>query len=141
MPHTQLRRTRGFELELRRRAALRRPCTRRDPADGTVRGSGFAVATERLGGHDAALRLGGELDLAAHSALEVALARLERWEPVSVLVDAADVTFVDVTVVRRLVVAHERARAGGGGLLVIHPPGCLLRVLELLDDAELPVLS
>jgi anti-anti-sigma factor len=140
--HPQLRRIRGHELTLtaRRSARDRRPC---DPLPGTlttVYTGSFAVAAERLTVDSAAVRLSGELDVAAVPALDSALRRVDRWAARSVLIDVADVGFVDLTIVGRLFAAHRRLESAGGGLLVVHPPGCLLRVLELLEDYELPVL-
>ena len=100
----------------------------------------FSIAVERLGGDSAVLRLGGELDLAAVPALDGALRRTERWSVTSLLVDTAEVGFLDLASITRLTRAHQRMAAQGGGVLVVHPPACLLRVLELLDEVELPVL-
>lgn len=143
MERTQTRRIRirGRELALGGRARVRRPC--RPGVERSVEGlrGRFTVAAERLDRHSAALYLGGELDVAAVPALESGLRRIERWAPVSLLVDAADIGFVDLGVVRRLAACHARLSAAGGELLVIHPPDCLLRILEVLDDLELPVLK
>jgi len=135
----QLRRTRGLELELRQRSRERRPCGAHESSPDPVRGR-YSVAVERLGAESAAIRLGGELDLAAVPAIDGALRRVERWSPLSVLVDAADVGFVDLTVVGRLVAANSRLEQAGGSLLVVHPPDCLLRILDVLDELDLPVL-
>ncbi len=144
MPQTPTRRSaaRGRQLELRRRTHVRRPCQPYELCDtttGGVRGR-FRVSLERLDGDSAAVLLAGELDLAALPALDGALRRAERWAPVSVFVDAGDVGFVDLSVVRRLAAAHERLSEHGGELLVVNPPECLLRILDVLDDLELLLL-
>lgn len=100
----------------------------------------FAVDTERLGVDGAALRLVGEFDMVAVPTLDAALHRVARWSVSSLLVDAADVGFLDLTVAGRLAAAHVRLDAAGGGLLVINPPDCLLRLLDVLDELELPIL-
>lgn len=143
MSSTHLPRPRGSGLSLppRRRARPLRPC--RPPGPGLVEQGGtdgrFAVAMERLAADSVALYLRGELDYAAVGALDGALRRLEAWMG-SVIVDTEDVSFVDLSVVSRLAVAHERIESVGGGLIVVNPPKCLLRVLELVDGLELPVL-
>ena len=138
--HPPLRRRRGFGYGLSPRARARRPCShavRSTP----VRPGPFAVMVERLGNDGAALRLTGELDVAAVPALDEALRRVERWSVVTVLVDAADLGFVDVTVVGRLMAAHGRLHAArGGGLVVVHAPPCLLRLLEVLGQPGLLIV-
>jgi ABC-type transporter Mla MlaB component len=109
---------------------------------GTVRSPGrFGIVVERLGADTLTLRLSGELDLAAMPALACTLRRVRRSDVASVLVDAADLGFVDLGAVIRLCELHEALLAVGGGVLVIHPPDSLLRVLALLDELELPVLA
>ena len=141
MPQSLLRRTRGLELELLRRPRERRRCGLEELGGVDPSGRGrYSVAIERLGAESAAVRLGGELDLAAAPAIDAAMRRVERWSPLSVLVDAADVGFVDLTVIGRLVAANARLEESGGSLLVVHPPQCLLRILDVLDELDLPVL-
>lgn len=144
MPPIQTRRIRlrGRELELHlRRVHERRPC-RPAATDRTADGlkGRYGVAAERLDRHSAALHLTGELDVAAAAALEAGLRRVERWGPTSVLVDAGDVSFFDLSSVRCLAESHARLQAAGGELLVVHAPDCLLRILEVIDDLELPVI-
>ena len=140
MPSTQLRRTRGSSLEISGPTRRRRPCRPHPPVIVDDPRGRFSIAIERLGADQAAMRLGGELDLAAVPALDGALRRAERWSVASLLVDAGSVGFVDLGSITRLTREHERLAALGGGLLVVHPPDCLLRVLELLEELELPVL-
>lgn len=143
MLSTHLPRLRGSELSLRsgRRARPARPC--RLPGPGLLEdaesGRRFAVATERLSPDSVAVHLRGELDYAAVSALDGTLRRLEAWSG-SVIVDAAEVSFIDLSVVGRLAEAVARIESAGGGLIVVNPPECLLRLLELVDELELPVL-
>ncbi len=99
------------------------------------------VVLERLDDDTATLRLAGELDLASLPALDAALRRGERWAPESLVVDATDVEFVDLSVIGRLAMSHARLEAAGGGLVIVNPPGCMLHVLDLLEDVDLPVLD
>jgi anti-anti-sigma regulatory factor len=140
MVTTQLRRTRGSLLEISAPRHARRPCRPGLPVVFTDARGRFSIAVERLGADDAAMRLGGELDLAAVPALDGALRRAERWAVSSLLVDTGEVGFLDLGSITRLTRAHERLAAHGGGVLVVNPPECLLRVLELLEELDLPVL-
>lgn len=144
MPYTPTRRSaaRGRDLELRSRTPHRRPCRLTELAAADARGvrGRYRVVLERLDGESVAISLAGELDLAVVPAIDGALRRAERWAPATVFVDAADVGFVDLSVVRRLAAAHERLQARGGELLVVHPPECLLRILDVLEDLELLLL-
>lgn len=70
----------------------------------------------------------------------VLCAILERTSVSSVLIDAAEAGFVDLTVIERLGAAHDRLNASGGGLIVIDPPEGRLRPLEVLDEVVLPIV-
>ena len=96
---------------------------------------------ERLGGDGALLRIAGELDIASLPALDAALRRVERWGTPSLLVEAGDVGFIDLSAIGWLVRANARLASAGGSLLVVHPPDCLLRILAVVDDVDLPVLQ
>lgn len=138
--HPSLRRSRGLGYGLPGRVRNRRPCAAaswvRPARDGR-----FSVAVDLLGADGAALRLAGDLDVSSLASLEAAMRRAERWSVSLMVVDAAEVGFIDLTVMGRLATAHRRLAAAGGGLLVIHPPQCLLRLLEILEELELPVVS
>ena len=83
------------------------------------------------------VRISGELDLATAPLLEEALR--ERGDRTHVVVDAADLAFVDVVGVEALVRCHQRLVEEGGGLLVQHPSPALKRVLELTGlEGSLP---
>jgi len=123
------------------RAHDRRPCRpvgRGADADDAVHGRA-SISLERVGGESAVLRLGGELDVASLPALDRVLSRAERWAFPSLLVDAAAVAFVDLSVISWLIRGHARLEAQGGGLLIVHPPDCLLRILDVID-VDLPLL-
>ena len=95
---------------------------------------------ERLGSDGALLRIAGELDIASLPRLDAALRKVERWAIPSLLVDAGDVGFIDLSVIGWLVRGNARLERAGGSLLVVHPPECLLRILDVVD-VDLPVLQ
>lgn len=84
------------------------------------------------------VRISGELDLAGAPLLEEALR--DRGDRVHVVVDAADLAFIDVVGLETLVRCHQRLVREGGGLLVRNPPRALRRVLELTGlEGSLPL--
>jgi anti-anti-sigma factor len=85
-------------------------------------------------GGRALLRVEGELDCATAPELEAVIARL--WSgriPTRVVVDAADLTFVDVAGIRPLL--DLRRRLPPGGVQVRNARRQVVRVLRLLDVA------
>ena len=98
------------------------------------------VHLERLGADGALLRIAGEVDIASLPALDGVLSKLARWSIPSLLVDAGDVGFIDLSVIGWLVRGNAQLTAAGGSLLVVHPPDCLLRILDVVD-VDLPVLQ
>lgn len=143
MPQRVTRRTetRGRPLELHARTPVRRPCAFPD-ADDLPRGirGRFRVTVEAVDADSVAVTLAGELDIAVLPALDQALRRAQRTSPLTVFVDAADVNFVDLSAVRRLAGAHDLLKEHGGELLIVHPPECLVRILDVLEDLELLLL-
>lgn len=88
-------------------------------------------APERL---TAAVR--GELDLATRDALRSDLAPLLTAAP-TVVLDLADVAFIDATGLKVLAAAARQARERGGRLVLANPSRLLVRMLALLDLHEL----
>lgn len=77
------------------------------------------------------LRVGGELDLATAPLLDEHLRRVAEVAPPGlVVVDLADVTFVDCSGLRPLLAARNRLRHR---LLLIHVPDRFHRFLDLTD--------
>jgi stage II sporulation protein AA (anti-sigma F factor antagonist) len=75
------------------------------------------------------IRVEGELDLAVAGRLEEAIARCRGKET---LIDLAGCEFIDSTGIAVIVRAgRERARDGGGRLVVHSPTDQVLRVLEI----------
>jgi anti-anti-sigma factor len=104
----------------------------------------FNVETQTERG-TARVRLEGELDLAAVPAFDDHLRRLEADRPEAVVLDLTDLTSMDSSGLRAIVMADERARAHGRRLAVVPGPPQVRRVfeitqldqrLELVDDAS-----
>lgn len=77
------------------------------------------------------VKLSGELDIASAPALRDTLARLSEEPNCSVLVDVANLTFLDSTGISVLVMAAKRVRAEDGIFVVANASGAVLRVLEI----------
>jgi anti-sigma B factor antagonist len=82
------------------------------------------------------VRLAGECDLAvAEDLSDVLLAAVDRAP--TVVVDLAELKFLDSTGVHGLVTAHHAARNRGGRLYVVNPTGAVATVLDLTGVAAL----
>ena len=83
------------------------------------------------------LKLEGELDIAAAPALrgQIDAARAEGRAPV--VLDLAQVTFVDSAALRELLEADERLRADGTELILAAPRPVLARLLELTRTTDM----
>ena len=77
--------------------------------------------------------LSGELDWLGAEDLRVAI-EPERKEPQELVLDLADVTFIDSIGVRSLVLLSRACR----GIVLRYPQDRLLRVFELLEVDEIP---
>ena len=89
--------------------------------------------TEREELADGSLRLyaHGELDLATASAFEEALRDCARRHPARVVVDLADVPFIDASGLRVLIEARRRQHEADGELLIARPSRQVARLLEV----------
>lgn len=77
------------------------------------------------------LRLPAEVDLAVAQRVRDELTSSLSAEGTHLVVDAADVTFMDSSGVNALVQAHERAHRIGGSLHVVSTASAVRRVLEI----------
>jgi anti-sigma B factor antagonist len=75
--------------------------------------------------------LDGDLDLAAAPELELELRRLERRGAVLLVLDLRGVTFMDLSGMRVLLRAAERARSGAREVAIAQSPSCVRRLLKL----------
>ena len=76
------------------------------------------------------LALSGELDVSAAAELSVQLTAVMSGEP-WVIVDLADLAFIDCSLLGVLAGARERARLAGGDVLLAGPRGVVARLLLL----------
>jgi anti-sigma B factor antagonist len=98
-----------------------------------------AVEPDGQRGH---VRLAGDLDLATAPALRAAIARADHAPDHTVTVDLAALTFCDCAGLGVLITDHHTLRAAGGGLILIHPPRPVRRLLALTGtDRELAILG
>ena len=83
------------------------------------------------------LRAQGELDMATLPKLREALSKEDHPPPSKVVIDFADLSFIDVTGIRGLVAAHRQAEASGRSLRVVNPTKWILKVFELTSTTYL----
>ena len=101
-----------------------------------------AVHSDSCARPSAVLVLSGEVDIANSPQLARQLHDLMDSGEVRVVVDMADVEFIDASGIGALVDAARRARAEGGGLELSRPTHMLPRVLDVLQlDGVLPVVG
>ena len=86
------------------------------------------------------LRIAGELDVASSPRLETELRQLLDAGNIHVVIDMADVEFIDASGIGLLVTAADRARAEGGYLVLNRPSDRVTRVIDVLGlNGALPV--
>lgn len=82
------------------------------------------------------VRVSGELDLASHGKLEDALARALDSAPELVVVDLAEVEFMDVVGMRAILRSRERAGSAGKQLVLAAPTPGVRRLLSLTGQQQ-----
>jgi anti-anti-sigma factor len=82
------------------------------------------------------LRLIGEFDLAGVDAFEEELRRLPRPEERTLVLDLRDLTFMDSSGLRSVVIADRRTRADGMRFVVVRGRERVNRVLDLTGVSE-----
>lgn len=75
--------------------------------------------------------LGGEVDIAAVGAVTTALAEAIRQTRTGVIVDLADLAFIDASGLGALVRAYQRSRHLPAGLCLAAAPGHVIRLLRV----------
>jgi anti-anti-sigma factor len=83
------------------------------------------------------LALSGELDLGSSPQLAAALDRLERGGSDRMILDLAELEFIDVTGLRLLLRVHERVSQHGGELVLVNVRAAVHRLLKLTGTTEL----
>lgn len=101
-----------------------------DPGDGNA-----WYHVDRMG-RCAIVHAGGEIDASTVRALDAALTRAASLTR-HVVIDLAQVTFVDSSGLGALIVARRRARERGGSMSLVSPPPAVCRLLASthLNDA------
>jgi len=100
----------------------------------TVRLVPFDTECDELADGSTRLSAHGELDLATVSAFDEALARCGRDDPSRLVVDLADVPFIDAAGLRVLIDAKRRRDRAGGELVIARPSRQVSRLLEVAGE-------
>jgi anti-anti-sigma factor len=92
----------------------------------------FRIHQERTGEGSVTVRLSGEFDMAGCQDFEAAMRALSGNRPRELVIDIADLTFIDSSGIRALIESKHRAENEGLALLVRVPEkGQVRQVLEL----------
>jgi anti-sigma B factor antagonist len=91
---------------------------------------GLDLARMEYGGHPVVF-VYGEIDVMTAPRLHETLAEVIAESPSSLLVDLANVTFIDSTGLGALVVAHRHLEERGGRLRLVSVPPAVAQVLEV----------
>jgi anti-sigma B factor antagonist len=82
------------------------------------------------------LRLTGELDMAGVDQFQRLLTADQAPEPGTVVLDMRELTFIDSSGLRALIMADRRVRDEGGRFIVVRGPDRVNQVLEMTGVAE-----
>lgn len=77
------------------------------------------------------IAIAGELDLATVEPVQRELERVEATDVLSIVLDLSDLTFMDSTGVRLVMMAAARSRANGNRLVLLRGQPAVQRVFEL----------
>jgi anti-sigma B factor antagonist len=94
----------------------------------------FETELEELDDGSLRLYVRGELDLATASGLEEALLDSARNDPARLVVDLAEVPFMDAAGLRVLIAAQRRQSEAGGDLVIGRPSRQVARLLEVAGE-------
>jgi anti-anti-sigma factor len=97
---------------------------------------GELTMRSRRAGETHTLALAGEVDIATTAQVEQELLRVEGSDAASIVLDLSQLSFIDSTGIRMLVMADARSRADSARLSVVRPPETVLRVLRLAGIEE-----
>lgn len=101
----------------------------------------FETECEELADNAVIVRAHGELDVATAPVLDRALVDCAREHPSRLIVDLADVPFMDASGLRVLVSARGRQHEDHGEMLIAHPSRQVLRLLEIARRfTDLPLM-
>jgi anti-sigma B factor antagonist len=86
------------------------------------------------------MELRGELDMSSASVLRRELESVERGDPTEIVLDLAELSFMDVSGLRAILDAARRGRTAGRSLVISNPMPHIVRLLELTAiDQSVPV--
>ena len=117
------------------------------PPNGTTPSSSLQQASlavrERIGDGTIVIELAGDLDMATEDLVRDALANAAAQRPERLVIDLSDLSFIDSSGIRLMVVAHQRFSDGGGTTLEIRPGNrSVQRVFEVTQlDEVLPFVK
>jgi anti-sigma B factor antagonist len=90
----------------------------------------------------AVLALAGELDVASATDAHKRMLHLDLRRGGRLVLDLSELTFMDSTGIRVILRAEQHARMHGAELVVVRPPGAVMRVLELVGlDEQLDLVE
>ncbi|HVB05541.1 MAG TPA: STAS domain-containing protein [Acidimicrobiales bacterium] len=95
----------------------------------------FDLVRVDVSGHPVLL-VYGELDVMTTPRLHEALEQVVAEEPSNVLIDLANVTFLDSTALGALVVAHRHMQDRGGELRLVAVPPAVAKVFDMTGLTE-----
>ncbi len=114
---------------------------RRIDAQGIRPPDAYAIELRDAGDGIALVLLEGELDLAAAPVLRERFEEAAGAGPRGVVLDMAEVTFVDSSALRELLRAHAAVRAAGGELVLAGVGPAVARLFELTRTTGLLALA
>jgi len=97
----------------------------------------FSIEEEPAGDGVVMLVLTGEIDLATSGEFRRYAARAVDDGARALVLDVAEVSFIDSTMLKELLRAHSDLQPGGGRVVLAGVRGAVLRLLELTRTAEL----
>ena len=86
--------------------------------------------------HEVTVAIGGEVDLASERLLRAELEAALECHPRSLVIDAGDLSFIDLRGVSALAAGARRMASTGGNVVLRSPSGMLLRLLRFTDDLQ-----
>ncbi|MDP2710588.1 MAG: STAS domain-containing protein [Solirubrobacteraceae bacterium] len=96
----------------------------------------LGIRSERRGS-DHVVALSGELDLATAQGAESELRAAEATDAAQIILDLADLDFIDSTGLQLIIAADARCRAGGPRLRLLPGPPQVQRIFEITATTDI----
>jgi anti-sigma B factor antagonist len=96
----------------------------------------FSIRDEPVGDHTQVVRAAGEIDLAVEGQLQEHLRGLMDRGVKYLIVDLAEVTFLDSSGIQALIAAQGRARTAGGDLVVASASDNVRKIFQITGVTE-----